>query len=48
MWLLDDYFNKCSFLQVSSSSLFVPEPEDAVAHGDANLAVNDFLAKAPL
>jgi len=26
----------------------VPEPEDAVAHGDANLAVNDFLAKAPL
>ncbi|KEH34856.1 SAC3/GANP/Nin1/mts3/eIF-3 p25 family protein [Medicago truncatula] len=34
--------------KVSSSSLFVPEPEDAVAHGDANLAVNDFLAKAPL
>jgi len=26
----------------------MPEPEDAVAHGDANLAVNDFLARAPL
>jgi len=26
----------------------VPEPEDAVAHGDANLAVDDFLARAPL
>ncbi|KAK7343261.1 hypothetical protein VNO77_11874 [Canavalia gladiata] len=34
--------------KVSSSSLFVPEPEDAVSHGDANLAVNDFLARAPL
>jgi hypothetical protein len=34
--------------KVSSTSLFVPEPEDAVAHGDANLAVNDFLTKAPL
>ncbi|KAI5401951.1 hypothetical protein KIW84_066424 [Lathyrus oleraceus] len=34
--------------KVSSTSLFVPEPEDAVAHGDANLDVNDFLAKAPL
>ncbi|PNX71509.1 leukocyte receptor cluster member-like protein, partial [Trifolium pratense] len=34
--------------KVSSTNLFVPEPEDAVAHGDANLAVNDFLAKAPL
>ncbi|KAK7310285.1 hypothetical protein RJT34_07698 [Clitoria ternatea] len=34
--------------KVSSTSLFVPEPEDAVAHGDANLAVNDFLARAPL
>ncbi|TKY50614.1 Leukocyte receptor cluster member 8-like [Spatholobus suberectus] len=34
--------------KVSSSNLFVPEPEDAVAHGDANLAVNDFFARAPL
>lgn len=34
-----------SFLQASSSSLFMPEPEDAVAHGDANLAVNDFLTR---
>ncbi len=34
--------------KASSSSLFVPEPEAAVAHGDANLAVNDFLARAPL
>ncbi|RZB89705.1 SAC3 family protein A isoform C [Glycine soja] len=34
--------------KVSSSNLFVPEPEDAVAHGDANLAVDDFLARAPL
>ncbi|CAK9155090.1 unnamed protein product [Ilex paraguariensis] len=27
------------------SSLYMPEPEDAVAHGDASLAVNDFLTK---
>ncbi|KAG2401018.1 SAC3 family protein [Vigna angularis] len=33
---------------VSASTLCMPEPEDAVAHGDANLAVNDFLARAPL
>ncbi|KAM7266006.1 hypothetical protein ACFE04_003689 [Oxalis oulophora] len=32
--------------KVSSSSLFIPEPDDAVAHGDANLAVNDFLANS--
>ncbi|KAL5716871.1 hypothetical protein ACHQM5_009982 [Ranunculus cassubicifolius] len=32
--------------KASSSSLFMPEPEDAVAHGDANLAVNDFLTRA--
>ncbi|PIA56322.1 hypothetical protein AQUCO_00700568v1 [Aquilegia coerulea] len=31
--------------KASSSSLFMPEPEDAVAHGDANLAVNDFLTR---
>ena len=42
--ILQGMFN----LQASSSSLFVPEPEDAVAHGDANLAVNDFFARAPL
>ncbi|KAL9688559.1 hypothetical protein QQ045_032982 [Rhodiola kirilowii] len=30
----------------SSSSLFMPEPEDAVPHGDANLAVNDFFTRA--
>ncbi|KAF7811400.1 SAC3 family protein A isoform X1 [Senna tora] len=34
--------------KASSSTLFMPDPEDAVAHGDANLAVNDFLARAPL
>ncbi|KAL2323874.1 hypothetical protein Fmac_022932 [Flemingia macrophylla] len=33
--------------KVSLSNLFVPEPEDAVAHGDANLAVKDFFARAP-
>ncbi|KAK4778301.1 hypothetical protein SAY87_018488 [Trapa incisa] len=32
--------------KASSSSLYIPEPEDAVAHGDANLAVDDFLARA--
>ncbi|KNA25782.1 hypothetical protein SOVF_003800 isoform A [Spinacia oleracea] len=32
--------------KVSSSSLCIPEPEDAVAHGDANLAVNDFFTRA--
>ena len=36
-WVLD--------VQASSSSLYMPEPEDAVAHGDANLAVNDFLTR---
>uniref|UniRef100_A0A7N0UCR1 PCI domain-containing protein n=1 Tax=Kalanchoe fedtschenkoi TaxID=63787 RepID=A0A7N0UCR1_KALFE len=29
----------------SWSSLFMPEPEDAVPHGDANLAVNDFFTR---
>ncbi|KAK4353378.1 hypothetical protein RND71_028896 [Anisodus tanguticus] len=29
----------------SVSTLFMPEPEDAVAHGDASLAVNDFLTR---
>ncbi|XP_021722302.1 SAC3 family protein A-like isoform X1 [Chenopodium quinoa] len=32
--------------KVSSSSLCMPEPDDAVAHGDANLAVNDFFTRA--
>ncbi|KAK9127188.1 hypothetical protein Syun_015985 [Stephania yunnanensis] len=31
--------------KASSSSLFMPEPEDAVAHGDSNLAVNDFFTR---
>ncbi|XWS56502.1 hypothetical protein CRYUN_Cryun09bG0090600 [Craigia yunnanensis] len=31
--------------KASSSSLYMPEPEDAVAHGDAKLAVNDFLTR---
>lgn len=31
--------------KASSSSLYMPEPEDAVAHGDTNLAVNDFLTR---
>jgi hypothetical protein len=39
-WVLD--------VQASSSSLYMPEPEDAVAHGDANLAVNDFLTRTSL
>ncbi|EPS70062.1 hypothetical protein M569_04700, partial [Genlisea aurea] len=31
--------------KVSASSLCMPEPEDGVSHGDASLAVNDFLAR---
>ncbi|KAI5019118.1 hypothetical protein ZWY2020_044006 [Hordeum vulgare] len=31
--------------KASSSMLFMPEPENAVAHGDASLAVNDFFAR---
>ncbi|XP_044450741.1 SAC3 family protein A isoform X7 [Triticum aestivum] len=31
--------------KASSSTLFMPEPENAVAHGDASLAVNDFFAR---
>ncbi|KAI9389462.1 hypothetical protein POPTR_008G047700v4 [Populus trichocarpa] len=34
--------------KASSSSLYMPEPEDAVAHGDSNLAVNDFLTRTSL
>ncbi|CAO2826183.1 unnamed protein product [Amaranthus hypochondriacus] len=32
--------------KVTSSSLYMPEPEDAVSHGDTNLAVNDFFTRA--
>ncbi|XP_015877075.3 SAC3 family protein A isoform X2 [Ziziphus jujuba] len=32
----------------TSSSLYMPEPEDAVSHGDASLAVNDFLTRTTL
>lgn len=35
-------------MQASSSSLYIPEPEDAVSHGDASLAVNDFLTRTSL
>ncbi|XP_020696438.1 SAC3 family protein A isoform X2 [Dendrobium catenatum] len=31
--------------KASSSTLYMPEPEDAVAHGDANLAVDDFFTR---
>lgn len=34
-----------SHLQASSTTLYMPEPDDAVAHGDANLAVNDFFTR---
>ncbi|XP_057475534.1 SAC3 family protein A-like isoform X2 [Actinidia eriantha] len=33
--------------KASTSTLFMPEPEDAVSHGDASLAVNDFLTRNP-
>ncbi|KAH6761965.1 SAC3/GANP/Nin1/mts3/eIF-3 p25 family [Perilla frutescens var. hirtella] len=32
--------------KASVSSLYMPEPEDAVSHGDASLAVNDFFTRA--
>ncbi|XP_024969389.1 SAC3 family protein A-like isoform X1 [Cynara cardunculus var. scolymus] len=32
--------------KASMASLFMPEPDDAVAHGDASLAVNDFLTRS--
>uniref|UniRef100_A0A0D9V7J1 PCI domain-containing protein n=1 Tax=Leersia perrieri TaxID=77586 RepID=A0A0D9V7J1_9ORYZ len=31
--------------KVSSTSLYMPEPDNAVSHGDASLAVDDFLAR---
>ena len=35
----------CVSAQASSATLYMPEPENAVAHGDASLAVDDFLAR---
>ncbi|VVB02694.1 unnamed protein product [Arabis nemorensis] len=32
--------------KASATSLFMPEPEDAVAHGDRNLDVNDFFTSS--
>lgn len=32
--------------KLSSTSLFMPEPEDVVPHGDANLALNDFFSRS--
>ena len=32
--------------KASSGQLFVPEDTEAVAHGDANLAIDDFLSRA--
>jgi SAC3 family protein LENG8/THP3 len=29
------------------TTLYMPEPENAVSHGDASLAVDDFLTRAP-
>uniref|UniRef100_A0A0E0L3H9 PCI domain-containing protein n=1 Tax=Oryza punctata TaxID=4537 RepID=A0A0E0L3H9_ORYPU len=31
--------------KASTTTLYMPEPENAVSHGDASLAVNDFLAR---
>uniref|UniRef100_A0A0D9WHE4 PCI domain-containing protein n=1 Tax=Leersia perrieri TaxID=77586 RepID=A0A0D9WHE4_9ORYZ len=31
--------------KASATTLYMPEPENAVSHGDASLAVNDFLAR---
>jgi hypothetical protein len=43
------YILTCKFpsftTQASSTALYMPAPENAVAHGDASLAVNDFLAR---
>lgn len=32
--------------KLSTSNLFMPEPEDMVPHGDANLALNDFFSRS--
>ena len=34
--------------KASTGRLYVPEDASAVAHGDANLAIDDFLSKALL
>lgn len=33
-------------VQLSAGNLFMPEPEDVVAHGDANLELGDFFTTA--
>ncbi|KAJ1686564.1 hypothetical protein LUZ63_017954 [Rhynchospora breviuscula] len=33
--------------KASMTTLYMPEPENAVSHGDASLAVDDFLTRAP-
>lgn len=44
--LTSDNFGEMQFdAKASVSTLYMPEPEDAVAHGDASLAVNDFLTR---
>ncbi|XP_068637776.1 SAC3 family protein A-like isoform X2 [Aristolochia californica] len=43
--ILDNNGEKQLDTKASSFSLYMPEPEDAVAHGDANLAVNDFFTR---
>lgn len=43
--MLDGQGGELAFDTKSSAScLFVPEKEDAVSHGDANLSAADFLA----
>jgi SAC3 family protein LENG8/THP3 len=32
--------------KASAGKLFIPEDTSAVAHGDANLAIDDFLSRA--
>ena len=34
--------------KLSLSKIYVPEDDEAVAHGDANLCLSDFLAKPKL
>ncbi|KZV26113.1 leukocyte receptor cluster member 8 [Dorcoceras hygrometricum] len=42
----DNYGEVLLDTKASVPSLYMPEPEDAVAHGDASLAVNDFLTRS--
>ncbi|KFK36820.1 hypothetical protein AALP_AA4G175900 [Arabis alpina] len=44
--IADDNGDMLLDTKVSSTSLFMPEPEDAVAHGDRNLDVNDFFTSS--